>query len=289
MGASKSKEKVFKESSLAASLYKFVRPGTLHLDIQKEDALAYEKLRQDIYSAETPTKVPVFDMALFISMSMECQQIASIHQRCRELDGNAQQQAFKEFNIAVLKSCYRFSEGLGGFSTLVTHSTPCINLCGSDCFVIVREQATFAVLTKMEFTCSLQDSKTLALTPIMFSRAAVYATEPPLLEDEKDDKKPIKKKKTKAEEAAEREEAEEAASIAARLAAGRELEVRWKKGKYSHVKGSEIKCEPLDSGVCDHYKKWLHYARTFRSSMELPPKGDTLAAASGLLMEFEGS
>ena len=68
----------------------------------------------------------------------------------------------------------------------------------------------------------------------------------------------------------------------------RKYEVRLKKETYSHIKGTDFKCEPLDSGICDHYKKWLTYARTFRSSMELPPKGNTLAAAAGLIMEFEG-
>ena len=65
------------------ALQQFLRRGTLHLDIAREDWLAYEKLRLQIHEQQNPLKVPVFDMALFISMSMECSSILQAHERVR--------------------------------------------------------------------------------------------------------------------------------------------------------------------------------------------------------------
>ena len=65
-------------------------------------------------------------------------------------------------------------------------------------------------------------------------------------------------------------------------------QIRKRAQGYTHCAGNNIKPDSLESGMCDHYHKWLAYARTFRASMELPPTGDMLAAAVGLLMEFEG-
>jgi len=245
MGTSNSKKKKKEEkvSCLVKSLHKFLRKGTFHLETQREDSLAYEMLRQDVYEREDPLKVPIFDLALFLSMSMECGKLLQLHSAIAELDKDSSAMAVKEFQVTVLKSTYRYSTGkLGGFSTLVT----------------------FAILSRRPFVCAMQDSQTQNISQIIFGTSACWMTDSKVQKDSDDD-----------------EQEDDEADI-------RRYEVRLKKESYNHIKGTEFKCEPLDSGICDHYKKWLTYARTFRSSMELPPKGNTLAAAAGLIMEFEG-
>jgi hypothetical protein len=59
---------------------------------------------------------------------------------------------------------------------------------------------------------------------------------------------------------------------------------------YFFEKGHGHKCLPLNSGMADHFQKWLEYTRTFRSSLELPAEfetGSPLRGAVGLLMEFD--
>jgi hypothetical protein len=102
----------------------------------------------------------------------------------------------------------------------------------------------------------------------MFGPSAVWMMEPAMLEEDEEGNI-IKKTKEQREKDP------------------RQYEIRIRKGVVAHVKGSNHKCEPLDSGIVDHYDKWLAYTRTFRSSLELPSSGNTLAAAAGLLMEFD--
>jgi hypothetical protein len=182
-------------------------------------------LRQDVYEREDPLKVPIFDLALFLSMSMECGKLLQLHSAIAELDKDSSAMAVKEFQVTVLKSTYRYSTGkLGGFSTLVT----------------------FAILSRRPFVCAMQDSQTQNISQIIFGTSACWMTDSKVQKDSDDD-----------------EQEDDEADI-------RRYEVRLKKESYNHIKGTEYKCEPLDSGICDHYKKWLTYARTFRSSMVSP-------------------
>lgn len=246
MGCCGSKKKtVFGQSNLMTAVHEFLRKGTLHLEVAREDALAYEKLRLLIYE-QSPLSVPVFDMALFISMSMECSSLLQAHERVRNTDKASQETAKKDFAVKVLMSHYRFSEGMGGFS----------------------QMCTFLLLTQHPYVLSIQDHKTQNLSQIMFGPSAVWMMEPEVLEEDEDGQT---KKKTKEEEEND----------------PRRFEIRIRKGVISHVKGRDHKCAPLDSGIVDHFDKWLAYTRTFRSSLELPQAGNTLAAAAGLLMEFD--
>lgn len=248
MGCCGSKKKaVFEQSNLMTALHEFLRQGTLHLETAREDALAYEKLRLSIYE-QSPLSVPVFDMALFISMSMECSTLLAAHERVRITEKAAQETAKKDFAIKVLMAHYRFSEGLGGFS----------------------QMCTYVLLTQRPYVCSIQDHKTQNLSQVMFGPSAVWMMEPEVLEEDEDGKV---KKKTKEEEEND----------------PRRFEIRIRKGLVAHVKGRDHKCAPLDTGIVDHFDKWLAYTRTFRSSLELPQTGNALAAAAGLLMEFDVS
>ena len=59
---------------------------------------------------------------------------------------------------------------------------------------------------------------------------------------------------------------------------------------YAYAKGDRVKASPLVAGVCDNFETWLMYARTARSSFELPPRGrgDNLTGAVTILMMFDG-
>ena len=82
MGGGASKDAPAPESRAVKSLLKCLRKGTMHLEISMEDALAFEKLRQQIYESENPLTISVFDLALFISMSMvDCCRGGSLVQR----------------------------------------------------------------------------------------------------------------------------------------------------------------------------------------------------------------
>ena len=70
--------------------------------------------------AGSPTAVPVFDMALFISMSNECGKLLALHERYRQLEGEGKRHAHRSFVDAVLKAKYRFGLGRCGFSLLCT-------------------------------------------------------------------------------------------------------------------------------------------------------------------------
>ena len=242
MGGGHSKEKAAPESRAVKCLLKFLRKGTMHLEITSEDMLAYEKLRQQLYEMDNPLKISVFDLALFISMSMECQKLLTLHTRARETDGKARELASKDFRVQVLKSNYRFIGGLSGFSQL----------------------CTFAVLTNVQYMLNLLDPRTQVNNKILFAPNAVFM-------------------KDKLEEAASGTEKRRQM-----LEEQNMPQIRKRAQGYTHSAGNNIKPDSLESGMCDHYHKWLAYARTFRASMELPPTGDMLAAAVGLLMEFEG-
>ena len=214
----------------------------MHLEISMEDALAFEKLRQQIYESENPLTISVFDLALFISMSMECGKLLTLHTRARESDGKAREMASKDFRVQVLKANYRFTQGVGGFSQL----------------------CTFAVLTNLQYMVNILNPRTQINNKMLFAPNAVF-----MKDKLEEDASSSTKRKQMLEEA--------------------ELpQIRLRKAGYTHVSGNNIKCEPLESGICDHYRKWIAYCRTFRASMDLPPSGDMLAAAVGLLMEFEG-
>ena len=133
-------------------LLKFLRKGTMHLEITSEDMLAYEKLRRQLYEMDNPLKISVFDLALFISMSMECQKLLTLHTRARETDGKARELASKDFRVQVLKSNYRFIGGLSGFSQL----------------------CTFAVLTNVQYMLNLLDPRTQVNNKILFAPNAVF-------------------------------------------------------------------------------------------------------------------
>jgi hypothetical protein len=93
------------------------------MDIAKEDALAYEKLRQDLYTSKNPLAIPWFQLALFISMSKECQRLVGGYMKIKNSEGHsARKRACHQFQAAVLRSHYRFSSGLAGFSTMCTHA-----------------------------------------------------------------------------------------------------------------------------------------------------------------------
>ena len=124
----------------------------------------------DVYERENPLKVPIFDLALFISMSMECGKLLQLHSAIAEvsgspstttisrslcaclgpnhqLDKDGSEMAIKEFKVTVLKATYRFGTGkLGGFSSLVT----------------------FAILSRRPFVCAMQDSQTQNIRHIIF-------------------------------------------------------------------------------------------------------------------------
>ena len=59
--------------------------------------------------------------------------------------------------------------------------------------------------------------------------------------------------------------------------------------EYAYSKGVALRLQPTVAGVCDNFEVWLKYARTARSSFELPPRGmgDNLAAAVTILMLFD--
>jgi len=139
---------VFIESRCAASLKQFCSDGCLHMDMQKEDALAFEKLRQDCYTSKVPMSIPWFDLALFCSMSKECQRLVGAYMKIKNSEGHsARKKAVHQFQGVILKAHYRFDKGLGGFSTMATH----------------------AILANREFCCSIIDNKTREMDRVMFT------------------------------------------------------------------------------------------------------------------------
>jgi hypothetical protein len=225
---------VFSESRCVNALNHFCCSGCLHLDIAKEDALAFEKLRQDCYTNKVPMSIPWFDLALFCSMAKECQRLVGAYVKIKNADGHsAKKRAMHHFQGQVLKAHYRFAGGLAGFSTMVTHS----------------------VLSRREFCCSVYDIKKKELKRFMFQNDGIFAME--------------------------KQEGNESFH---------ENELRLTKGKYQYVKGNDLRCNPLQAGICNYYKEWISHARTFRSSMNIKQNTEShLAAACALLMDFEGA
>ena len=81
------------------------------------------KLRQDLYTSKNPLAIPWFQLALFISMSKECQRLVGGYMKIKNSEGHsARKRACHQFQAAVLRSHYRFSSGLAGFSTMCTHA-----------------------------------------------------------------------------------------------------------------------------------------------------------------------
>ena len=144
-------------NSLLESLILFVRREARHFDVHQEDRVAYNMLRMALYelAAASPTSAPVFDLALFASMSCECQRIIALHRRYRELEGRPKMLAHKDFVELLLKARYRFSTGRAGFSIM----------------------CTFALLTNVRYIVAFEDPVTLDPAKLHFCATGVYRME----------------------------------------------------------------------------------------------------------------
>lgn len=249
----------YAESNLGRQLTRFCRKGTMHLQIANEDRLAFERLRVMVYAAKDPLTLSVFDLALFCSMAMECGKLHELHARVREADAEGPQRprAVRDFRVLANKCQYRFVGGAGGFSQLVT----------------------FAALTNCQFLLLFEHDPTKPARKFQFCNSAVY------MMDERGYDDPLALKNEKGEEVS------LPATNGIPTGVGEDIQfpkLRFKDGTYRHVEGRNIKVETLDYGTAFHFQKWLEYARSFRSSMELcMPGGNVLKAAIGLLMMFE--
>jgi hypothetical protein len=223
----------FAVGPLENSLLKLFWPGTIMFQVWKEDALVYLKMKQDFYKIKQPAAIPWYDLALYCSMSMECSHLVGTYVAVKAAEGHhAKQRAISNFKRALLQSNYRFSSGLGGFSTMIT-------MC---------------LLSQTDFCGSLVGADK-ELRRIMFTTTAIYMME-----------------KLEGNESF------------------HDNEVRNTRGSWDHVKGHDIRPSILDTGIVDHYKDWMNLARTYKSSLTISKKADShLAAAVGLLMEFEGT
>lgn len=271
------------QSELLVALHTFLRQGTMHLELSREDLVAYEKLRLMMYDwakKDGISQLPVFEVALFLSMSAKCGTLLHTYKTMHTAfekyaktknEKEEQAKAKKAFIDAVLLAHYRYSRKMGGFSVM----------------------CTFVVLGQHPFVCSIEDRKTQTRTEVVFGPAACWMQE---CVEPNDDI--AKKKAATVMDAAAKEEAA-AEQRAKKKQLDKELdpmnfEVRIRNGTVAHVKGTDHRCMPLDCGMGDHFRKWLDYTKTFRSSLELPqvrlgetPEVNTVEAVVGLLMEFD--
>eukprot|EP00937_MAST-01D_sp_MAST-1D-sp2_P000437 g437.t1 len=153
-------------NSLTKVLNHWVRRDARTFDVHSEDWFAFDKLRLIIVELArgSPTSVPVFDMALFISMANESSTLMELHQRYRMLEGRAKHQAHQDFVEACLKARYRFARGRCGFSIM----------------------CTFALLTGVGFILGYEDPYTLRRVTLRFTREAVFKPESVFTEDERE-------------------------------------------------------------------------------------------------------
>ena len=223
----------FKQGKLEHGILQFWWPGCFYMNIAKEDALAYEKLRQLVYTAKVPASVPWFDLALFCSMSKECSHLVGRYVAIKAAPSHhMKKKAIWNFQSTVLRAHYRFSDGLAGFSTCVTAT----------------------LLGQHDFCASMVDEESKDLARIMFTTDNVFMMNK--------------------QEAAE---------------SFHDCEVRLTRGRWAHVKGNDFRPKPLQTGICDNFKKWLDLSRTFKASLNISHNVDShLAAATALLMEMEG-
>eukprot|EP00937_MAST-01D_sp_MAST-1D-sp2_P007708 g7708.t1 len=224
----------FATANLETSLKKFWWVGVFHMRIAKEDALAFEKLRQLVYTAKVPASVPWFDMALFCSMAKECSHLVGRYVAIKAAPSHhMKKKAIWNFQSTVLRAHYRFNDGLGGFSTC----------------------ATACLLGQQDFCASIVDPETKELSRTMFTTENIF----------------VMNKQEVAE-------------------SFHDCEVRKTRNRWAHIKGSDFRPKPLQTGICDNFKKWLELCRSFKMSLEIGNEVDShLAAAVALLMEFEGN
>ena len=253
--------------TLVLALTRFIEKGTMHLDVNQvrayaslppaaqltfspppittliqEDHLAFDMLRMRLVDigATAPNAIPVFDLALFISMAAEASELLRANLRYRELEGPGKELAREAFVTALLRAHYRFARSRSGFSLLVT----------------------FSVLARVEFLLAMEDPNTGELFKMHFARRACVRRERPV--DKNANERRLR-------------EASESHLLSLR------------KGEYAYSKGAALRLQPTVAGVCDNFELWLKYARTARSSFELPPRGmgDNLTAAVTILMLFD--
>ena len=134
-------------------LHKFAQ----HYDIAQEDRVAFNMLRMSLYELckASPTSAPVFDLALFISMSKECRSLIDWHMRYRELEGRSKILAHKKFVELLLTARYRFDDGVGGFT----------------------QMATFALLTNVPLVLYFDDPETYDTAKLRFAATGIYRME----------------------------------------------------------------------------------------------------------------
>ena len=150
----------FIDSRLEKSIAAFWWPGIFHMHISKEDALAFEKLRQQVYTAKVPGAVPWFDLALFCSMAKECSHLVGKYVAIKAAPGHHQKKkAIWNFQGQVLRAHYRFDKGLAGFSTCVT---ACLlgqhDFCASVIDAETKELSRFMFVTDHVFKMEKQES-----------------------------------------------------------------------------------------------------------------------------------
>jgi hypothetical protein len=236
--------------TLVKALSRFVEKGTLHLDVTQEDHLAFDMLRMRLHDlgGDNPNAMPVFDLALFISMAAEAEELLVANLRYREMEGPGKELAREAFTTAILRAHYRFAKERSGFSLL----------------------CSFAVLARVEFLLAMEDPHTGELFKMQFAHRACVRRERPV--DKNANERRLR-------------EATETHVLSLRKGKGEPA-----RNAYAYTKGERVKALPLVAGVCDNFETWLKYARTARSSFELPPRGrgDNLTGAVTILMMFDG-
>ena len=154
---SKLKVKPMEPNSVVTCCNSLLHKLVQQYDIAQEDRVAFDMLRMGLYELckASPTSAPVFDLALFISMSKECRSLIDWHMRYRELEGPSKMRAHKKFVELLLTARYRFGDGVGGFTQL----------------------ATVALLTNVPLVIYFDDPDTYDVAKLRFAATGIYRME----------------------------------------------------------------------------------------------------------------
>jgi len=299
----------------------------------------------NLLHTENKRDMPLFDLALFCSMSKQCFDIVKCYRKFAEhLTSSNNSRVEGELNKAILAAKYRFKgNGLGGFSQFVTFhvlTLACFRCTLYDAHQCEQERgcdklcfqfSPKAIFLVHESYLDWEDDraaqiKTAKMHYDHHMRNLAFAsqqTTDEMKQPTTDEGRPLtpqdfipqpEKPRGVSEEQWQRKlnQQEQLYELL-----DKSCEIRKRKGKWAfvcgrntapklneHADASDGNIEIIPRvGMSVMYHKWLRYARTLRSSMQLPDissdsgdndgggtgAGNSLEAAVGLLMQFEGS
>ncbi len=238
----------------------------------------FVQLRQRLLAVPKIKEIPIFDLALFLSMCKQCQRLLTLHQEgCA---GN--KKAGEMFKTLVARCHYRFRESFGGYSQMVSH--------------VVLNQTDFCVSIVPRRPRSDDDSSSED-------------------DDEGDDKQTVQKgqKNRKAgtkpkmiryqftpgtvflspdQSYHKNEVARTALNHHSRFHSFCfvVIQIRISGGRFTFIKGGTEEAKPRDEGFVNdkNFNMWLFTARSIKIAFNIPAGQEGVDVYGGCLMQFEG-